>query len=64
MLRALTSDDCGLLRRPDGSSGRVLMIADELELPRGADLEEPLRSFTDPDEDEDVLSSVRTFRAQ
>ena len=47
------------VRRPDGSSGRrVAMIADEIDLPRGDDLE-PLQSFTDPDEDEDgPLSSV------
>ena len=38
------------------------MIADALELNMGNDLVEPLRSFTDPDEDEDMLlSSVRTL---
>ena len=47
-------------RRPDGTSGRVPIIVDALELNMGDELAEPRRSFTDPDEDEDMLSSVRS----
>ena len=47
-------------RRPDGSSGRVSMVVDALELNMGDDLvRPPPRGFSDPDEDEDMLSSVR-----
>lgn len=38
------------------------MVVDALELNMGDDLVQPRRSFTDPDdEDEDMLSSVRTL---
>ncbi len=40
------------------------MVVDALELNMGDDLVQPRRSFTDPDdEDEDMLSSVRTPRS-